>query len=285
MDDAMSHATAGVGGGQGAAQAQARVEVRDIGLVNWVGLWTLYLKEVRRFLKVAVQTVLSPVVTTLLFMAVLTLAWGDARGDVLGVHYTQFLAPGLVMMAVLGNAFQNSSSSIMVAKMQGIAVDFLMPPLSPAELTAAFIGGAVTRGLLVGVVSVIAVAPFAGVAIHDVWSALYFAVAGSIMMGAVGAIGGIWADKFDHMAAVTNFIITPLTFLSGTFYSITVLPDPLEAVTRWNPFFHLIDGFRYGFIGAADGPILLGGVYVGVVAAALTAWVYLVFKSGWRLKA
>jgi ABC-2 type transport system permease protein len=268
-----------------AGQVSDRVQMRDLGMVNWIGLRTLYFKEVRRFLKVAVQTVLSPVVTTLLFMAVLSLAWGSQRGDVLGAHYTQFLAPGLVMMAILGNAFQNSSSSIMVAKMQGIAVDFLMPPLSAAELTAAFIGGAVTRGLLVGVVSIVAVAPFTTIAVHDVWSILYFALAGSVMMGAIGAVGGIWADKFDHMAAITNFIITPLTFLSGTFYSITVLPEPIETITRANPFFHLIDGFRYGFIGASDGDVWLGALYIGAVDVALVAWVYLVLKSGWRLKA
>ena len=264
---------------------EARVGVRDIGPVNWIGLRTLYLKEVRRFLKVSVQTVVAPVMQTLLFMAVLTLAWGSARGDVLGVHYSSFLAPGLVMMAILGNAFQNSSSSLIVSKIQGIAVDFLMPPLSAAELTAAFVGGAATRGLLVGVVSAAAVAPFAELRAHDLIAIGYFAASASIMMGAVGTLGGVWAEKFDHLAAIGNFIVTPLTFLSGTFYSITVLPGAVETVTRWNPFFHLIDGFRYGFIGAADGSVLAGAVYVAVINAALVAAVYLVLKSGWRLKA
>jgi ABC-2 type transport system permease protein len=264
---------------------EASVSLREIGPVNWIGLQTLYVKEVRRFLKVAVQTVLAPVMQTLLFMAVLTLAWGGARGDVLGAPYTDFLAPGLVMMAILGNAFQNSSSSLMVSKIQGIAIDFLMPPLSAAELTAAFVGGAATRGLLVGVVSAAAVAPFASLAAHDLLAILYFAVSASIMMGAVGTLGGVWADKFDHLAAIGNFIVTPLTFLSGTFYSVAVLPDAIETVTRWNPFFHLIDGFRYGFIGAADGSVLAGAIYVGVINAALVAAVYLVLKSGWRLKA
>jgi ABC-2 type transport system permease protein len=261
------------------------IQVREIGPVNWIGLKTLYVKEVRRFLKVSVQTVLAPVIQTLLFMAVLALAWGSSRGDVLGVGYTQFLAPGLVMMAILGNAFQNSSSSLMVAKIQGIAIDYLMPPLSAAELTAAFVCGAATRGLLVGVVSAAAVAPFTTVQIHDPIAIIYFAVAASIMMGAAGTLGGVWADKFDHLAAIGNFIITPLTFLSGTFYSIGVLPDPIEALTRGNPFFHLIDGFRYGFIGAADGSILVGAIYVGLVDVALVAAVYLVLRSGWRLKA
>ena len=261
------------------------VRVRDIGPVNWIGLWTLYKKEVQRFLKVAIQTVLAPVMQTLLFMAVLTLAWGSSRGDVLGVPFTQFLAPGLVMMAILGNAFQNSSSSLMVAKIQGVAVDFLMPPLAAFELTVAFIAGAATRGVLVGVVSVFAVLPFTTLAVHDVLAILYFALAASIMMAAAGTIAGVWADKFDHLAAIGNFVITPLTFLSGTFYSVTVLPDAIETVTHWNPFFHLIDGFRYGFIGAADGAVALGAVYVAVIDAALVAVVYWVLKTGWRLKA
>jgi ABC-2 type transport system permease protein len=261
------------------------VSVRELGAVNWLGLWTLYVKEVRRFLKVHVQTVLAPTVTTLLFMAVLAVAWGDARGDVLGVPFTTFLAPGLVMMAILGNAFQNSSSSLIVSKIQGNAVDFLMPPLSPAELTAAFIGGAVTRGLMVGAVSAIVVLPFTQLGVHHPLAILYFAVAGSVMMGAAGTIAGVWADKFDHLAAISNFVITPLTFLSGTFYSITVLPDALATVTFWNPFFHVIDGFRWGFIGAADGPIALAAAYVGLVDVVLVAVVYLVVRSGWRLKA
>jgi ABC-2 type transport system permease protein len=265
--------------------ASLGVSVRELGAVNWLGLWTLYLKEVRRFLKVHVQTVFAPAVQTLLFMAVLALAWGGVRGNVLGVPYTSFLAPGLVMMAVLGNAFQNSSSSLIGAKVQGIAIDFLMPPLSPAELTAAFIGGSVTRGLLVGLVSVVAVIPFAKVGVHDPLAILYFAIAGSVMMGAAGTLAGVWAEKFDHLAAIGNFVIAPLTFLSGTFYSISVLPPAVSALTRWNPFFHVIDGFRYGFIGAADGPLALGGAYVALVDAVLIGVVYFMLKSGWRLKA
>ncbi len=261
------------------------LSARELGAVNWIGLWTLYAKEVRRFLKVYVQTVLAPVVTALLLMAVFAFAWGDRRGDVLGVPFTTFLAPGLVMMQILGNAFQNSSSSLMVAKIQGIAIDFLMPPLSPAELTVAFLGGAATRGIIVGAVSAAAVAPFTTIGAHDPLAILYFAIAGSVMMGAAGTIAGVWADKFDHLAAIGNFVITPLTFLSGTFYSITVLPEALEGLTRWNPFFHVIDGFRYGFIGAADGSVALGAAYVAAVDAVLVAVVYLVLRSGWRLKA
>lgn len=259
--------------------------VRDLGAVNWLGLATLYEKEVRRFLKVSVQTVLAPAVQTLLFMAVLTIAWGDLRGEMLGVPFGRFLAPGLVMMAVLGNAFANSSSSLIVAKMQGVSVDFLMPPLSAGELTAAFVAGAATRGLVVGAASLIAVAPFANVAPAHPLIALYFAVAGSVLMGTAGALAGVWADKFDHLAAVTNFVITPLTFLSGTFYSISVLPDALETLSRFNPFFHMIDGFRFGFIGAADSHIGAGALFVAAIDAALVATTYVLIRKGWRLKA
>lgn len=259
--------------------------VRDYGLVNWLGLATLFEKEVRRFLKVSVQTVLAPAVQTLLFMAVLTLAWGDARGEALGRPFGEFLGPGLVMMAILGNAFANSASSLIVSKVQGNAVDFLMPPLSPAELAVAFIGGAAARGLLVGLASVVVVALFADVRVAHWGAAIYFALAAAVMMGAAGLIAGVWAEKFDHLAAVTNFVITPLSFLSGTFYSVTLLPHALETIIRFNPFFHLIDGFRFGFIGASDGSVLAGALAVGVVDIVLVAAAYLVLRAGWRLKA
>lgn len=259
--------------------------VRTYGAINTIGLWTLFEKEVRRFLKVFIQTILAPIMQTVLFMAVLTLAWGDARTDMLGVPFAQFLAPGLVMMAVIGNAFANASSSLVVSKLQGNAVDFLMPPLSAAELTLAFVGGAAVRGLLVGVAGIAVVAPFASIGVANLWAILYFATVAAVMMGCVGLLAGLWAEKFDHLAAVTNFVITPLTFLSGTFYSIAILPGPLEAASRFNPFFHLIDGFRFGFIGAYDGSPLAGAVATAAVTAALVAASYVALRSGWRLKA
>jgi ABC-2 type transport system permease protein len=256
---------------------------------NPIGLWTLYLREVRRFFKVAVQTILSPVVSTLLFMMVFALAFGGGPGDtrpmVLGVHYADFLAPGLIMMAILNNAFQNSSSSITIAKVQGNAVDFLMPPLSPWELTAGFIGGAATRGIVVGAVSALCVAPFAHVWPAHWWAVLYFGAMASLMMGAVGLAGGIWSEKFDHLAAVTNFVITPLSFLSGTFYIVDRLPEPFRSISHANPFFYLIDGFRYGFIGQADGD-LTTGVLACFGLTALLSWLcHWMFASGYRLKA
>jgi ABC-2 type transport system permease protein len=252
---------------------------------NPVGLQTLYLREVRRFFKVAIQTVLSPVVSTLLFMMVFAMAFGGAgRPTVLGATYSDFLAPGLIMMSVLNNAFQNSSSSMSIAKMQGNSVDFLMPPLSPWELTAAFVTGAATRGVIVGAVSALAVIPFANVWPAHWWAVLYFGVISSLMMGAVGLLGGIWAEKFDQLAAVTNFIITPLSFLSGTFYLVDNLPEPFRSLSHANPFFYLIDGFRYGFIGKADGNLMTGALVSAGLTIALCVACRQVLASGYRLK-
>lgn len=257
---------------------------RPLGAVNWLGLWTLYKKEVRRFLKVSFQTVLAPVATTLLYMIVFSLAIGSRRGEVMGVDFTAFVAPGLIMLGMLNNSFANSSSSLIVAKVQGNTVDFLMPPLSPGELAAAFIGGAVTRGVIVGAATALAVAPFVDVSISHLWAMLYFGLSAAAMMSMIGLIAGLWAEKFDHLAVITNFIIMPLAFLSGTFYSVEILPEPFYTISHVNPVFFMIDGFRYGFIGAHDSPLLIGGLVVLAINAALLIASYLLLRSGWRLK-
>ena len=257
---------------------------RPLGAVNWLGLWTLYKKEVRRFLKVSFQTVLAPVATTLLYMIVFSLAIGSRRGEVMGVDFTAFVAPGLIMLGMLNNSFANSSSSLIVAKVQGNTVDFLMPPLSPGELAAAFIGGAVTRGVIVGTATALAVAPFVDVSISHLWAMLYFGLSAAAMMSMIGLIAGLWAEKFDHLAVITNFIIMPLAFLSGTFYSVEILPEPFYTISHVNPVFFMIDGFRYGFIGAHDSPLLIGGLVVLAINAGLLIASYLLLRSGWRLK-
>ena len=257
---------------------------RPLGAVNWLGLWTLYKKEVRRFLKVSFQTVLAPVATTLLYMIVFSLAIGSRRGEVMGVDFTAFIAPGLIMLGMLNNSFANSSSSLIVAKVQGNTVDFLMPPLSPGELAAAFIGGAVTRGVIVGAATALAVAPFVDVSISHLWAMLYFGLSAAAMMSMIGLIAGLWAEKFDHLAVITNFIIMPLAFLSGTFYSVEILPEPFYTISHVNPVFFMIDGFRYGFIGAHDSPLLIGGLVVLAINAGLLIASYLLLRSGWRLK-
>lgn len=262
---------------------------RHYGAVNWVGLQTLVQREVRRFIKVGTQTVFAPLIQTLLFMMVFTLVrggyWPGTEATGHPRAYADGLAAGLVMMSILSNAFQNSSSSITIAKVQGNSVDFLMPPLSPLELTIAFIVGAAARGLLVGLASIIAVCWLANVIPSHPLVALYYALMASVIFGAIGLLGGIWADKFDHLAAVTNFIVVPLTFLSGTFYSTSVLPEPLRSISHYNPVFSLIDGFRYGFIGHHDAPDLWTGAAIcGGLALALCWACWAVLKSGYRLR-
>ncbi|MEM7225174.1 MAG: ABC transporter permease [Pseudomonadota bacterium] len=258
---------------------------RLIGLVNWRGLWTLYTKETRRFLNVYTQTLIAPMVTTLLFLAIFTLALGRSVQEVGGVGFATFLAPGLVMMAIIQNSFANTSSTIVISKVQGNIVDLLMPPLSPAELVLGLAGGGVTRGLLVGLVVGLAMWAFVPLGLAAPWAVLFYAVNASLMLALLGMIGGIWAEKFDHMAAVTNFVITPFSFLSGTFYSIERLPENWQIVAFLNPFFYLIDGFRYGFIGHADGSLIGGALLVLAVNGALWALTHRMISSGYRLKA
>jgi ABC-2 type transport system permease protein len=257
---------------------------RIMGPVNWLGLWTLYMKEVRRFLNVFTQTLLAPMVTTLLFLAIFTLALGRAVQQVGGVSFAEFLAPGLIMMAMVQNSFANTSSSITIAKVQGNIVDVLMPPLSPVELTLGIAGGGVTRGLLVGLVVGLAMSLFVPVGLAHPLFVLYHAVAASLMLALLGMIGGIWAEKFDHIAAVTNFVITPFSFLSGTFYSIERLPGVWHDLALWNPFFYMIDGFRYGFIGHADGAPVVGLLVLFGVNLALWLVAHRMLATGYRLK-
>jgi ABC-2 type transport system permease protein len=252
--------------------------------VNWLGLWTLYLREVKRFWKVGAQTIAAPVVTTLLYMMIFVVAMRGARPGIEGVPFAAFVGPGLIMMSILNNAFANSSSSLMQAKILGTASDFLTPPLSPSELTVGFTLGAVTRGVLVGAVTAITVWPFSHFGIYNIFAILYFAVIASAIMALVGVVAGLWSEKFDHLAAVTNFIVMPMTFLSGTFYRVTALPPPFDTVSRFNPFFYMIDGFRYGFIGHADGSLLIGALYTGGLTLALAIGCWAIFRSGWRLK-
>jgi len=258
---------------------------REIGLVNWVGLRTLYLKEVQRFLKVHTQTIAAPVVTTLLFYAVFALALGGVVRMAGTVPFLEFLAPGLIIMAMAQNAFANTSSSVVIAKIQGNIVDVLMPPLSPLELALGYVMGGVTRGLVVGVVTTLAIRLFVPLHIHNPALVVYHGIMASMLLSLLGMIGGIWSEKFDHIAAFTNFVVTPLTFLSGTFYSVDRLPPTFWFIAHLNPFFYMIDGFRYGFIGQSDGTLLVGVAMMFGVNLAL--WVLLVrmLSTGYKLKA
>ena len=258
---------------------------RRFGIVNWVGFWTLYLREVRRFWKVVFQTVGAPVVTTLLFLAIFSLALGGLRPDISGTPFTNYLAPGLVIMAMLQNAFANTSSSLLIGKVQGNVVDILMPPLSAGELTTAIALGGLTRGLVVGIFTFIGMTYFVDFSLSHTWAVLYFAVSGSLVMSFLGMLVGIWAEKFDHMQAITNFVVTPLTFLSGTFYSVEQLPEPAQVVSSFNPFFYMIDGFRYGFIGQPEGNLLVGVLLLAALNIILWMSCYIMFARGYRIKA
>ena len=254
--------------------------------VNWVGLKTLYIKEVRRFFKVQTQTVWAPAVTTMLFLVIFTVALGGRGRTVMGVPFADFLAPGLIVMAMLQNAFANSSFSLLVGKMQGNIVDYLLPPLSTGELIAGLVGAAVTRAFLVGGAVWLAMGlwPGVSVAVREPLWLLWFALMGSLMLSFLGLMTSIWADKFDHAAAVTNFVVTPLSLLSGTFYSVEELSPAFRAVSHANPFFYVISGFRYGFLGLTDSPLIIGAV--GLLALNIALWIgcYWLLRSGWKLK-
>ncbi len=257
---------------------------RRFGRVNWLGLQTLAQREILRFLTVWTQTLLAPLVTAGLFLLIFSIAIGPSRSDVMGVPFLTFLIPGIMMMTVIQNAFANTSSSIVISKVQGNIVDTLMPPLAPLELVLGYLAGAVVRGLFVACAMSVVMAVVLGQGIaHPLW-ALTFVALGGAMMGAVGIVAGIFANKFDQMAAITNFIVTPLAFLSGTFYSVEALPPVLQSFTRVNPIFYLIDGTRYGVIGVSDSAPVLGLIVVGSVTAALCAVAWWMIKTGYRLK-
>ena len=259
--------------------------------VNWEGLKTLYMKEVRRFFKVQTQTIWAPAITTLLQLMIFTLALGRGGRLVLGVPFATFVAPGLIVMGVMQNAFQNSSFSFLSGKMQGTIVDFLMPPLSEAELMLGMIAAAVTRGTLVGCALALIMTFWPGVslAVAHPWAVVWFGLMGAMFLSFLGLLSSIWAEKFDHNAAITNFLVTPLTMLSGTFYVISNLAPTFQMVSRANPFFYVISGFRFGFIGQSDIgdtnlAVLHGAIGLGLFNAVLGTVTYLVLKSGWRLK-
>lgn len=255
-----------------------------MGRVNWLGLWTHYTKEVRRFWKVPFQTLVAPMVTTLLFLAVFTLALGREVETVKGVPFEVFLAPGLIVFAIVQNSFANTSSSMLILKIQGSIVDLLMPPLTPAELAFGFIAGSVTRGVIVAGLVGCVMWLFTPLTVVDPWIVVFHAVSTSVMLSTLGLITAIWADKYDNVASVTNFVITPLSFLSGTFYSIDRLPEFWQTVAMFNPFFYMIDGFRSGFIGTSDAPIATGIAVVTGLNVVLVAVCHEMFRRGYKLK-
>lgn len=255
-----------------------------IGTVNMVGLRTLVRREVGRFLSVYTQTIVAPVITTLLFYTVFALAFGGIARKIGAVSYMDFLAPGLIMMTMAQNAFANTSSSMVISKVQGNIVDVLMPPLSSAEIFVGYITGSIVRGLSVGFFTSLVLSLFVEIHISSVFFVFVYAVLGTMLLGSLGLAAGIWSEKFDHIAAVTNFVVTPLTFLSGTFYSIKSLPEPWQSFAAYNPFFYMIDGFRAGFTGHADGNMLMGTAILVAANIALCTLVLWMLHKGYKIK-
>ena len=260
------------------------IGVRKFGLINWIGAYNLYIKEINRFLIVWAQTLLSPLISSLLFLSVLSLAIGNDRGDVLGFPFISFLAPGLIAMSIIQQGFSHSSSSLMIGKIQGNIVDTLFAPLSAAEVTLAVILAAVTRSMIITIISIAIFSLIIEMHIYNIFFIFIFAFLGSFILGAIGFIAGLWAEKFDHMATVTNFIITPLSFLSGVFYSIERLPIIFQSISKFNPFFYMIDGFRYGFLGVSDGSIKFGLIYLIILSLLMWMVSYYLFKVGYKIK-
>ena len=261
-----------------------KIYEKKFGIINWIGFWTLYKKEVLRFLIVVIQTIISPLVTSLLFLMVLSLAIGNERGEALGFPFITFLAPGLIAMQIIQQAFSHTSSSIMIGKIQGNIVDVLYAPLSPEEVTLATILASVTRAIIIAAASILVFSFIIDLQFYNFFYIFIYTFLGSFILGAIGFVIGLWAEKFDNMASATNFIIVPLSFLSGTFYSVKRLPEILQKISEWNPFFYIIDGFRYGFLGVSDGSLKFGLSYL-IILSCLTWFVaYILYKKGYKLK-
>ena len=260
-----------------------QIGIRRFG-INWVGVYSLYTKETLRFLTVFGQTIIGPIVTAILFLLVISLAIGNERSDVLGVPFIEFLAPGLIAMQVIQQAFSHSSSSLLMGKVMGNIVDLIGAPLSAGEVSLAIIFASVTRALTISIISIIVFSLIIEIEIKNYVVFILYLFLSSFIMGAAGFIAGLWADKFDHMATVTNFIIVPLSFLSGTFYSVDRLPELLKTLSYYNPFFHMIDGFRYSFINNMDGSITFGLMYLTILSIIIWYIAYLLYKKGYKIK-
>ncbi len=265
-------------------QKKYQIGKRRFGLINWVGTYSLFKKEVLRFLTVSGQTLLGPILTSILFLTVISLAIGDQRAEVLGVPYIKFLACGLIMMQVIQQSFAHSSSSLMMGKMMGTITDIVHSPLSSSEVVFAITFASAARGLLIASASTLIFIFFIDLSISNYILWFTYLFLGGLLMGSLGLIVGLYADKFDQMSTVTNFIIVPLSFLSGTFYSIDKLPEFLRILSNYNPFFHMIDGFRYSFIGQLDGSITFGILLLTFLSLLFAYFAYILVHRGYKIK-
>ena len=265
-------------------QKKYQIGTRRFGLVNWVGTYSLFKKEVLRFLTVSGQTLFGPILTSILFLTVISLAIGDQRADVLGAPYIKFLASGLIMMPVIQQSFAHSSKVLVMGKMMGTITDVVHSPLSSSEVVFAITLASAARGLLIASASTLIFVLFIDLSIQNFLLWFIYLFLGGLFMGSLGIIVGLYADKFDQMSTVTNFIIVPLSFLSGTFYSIERLPDFLRIVSNYNPFFHMIDGFRFSFIGQLDGSVTFGIALLTFLSLIITYFAYFLVHKGYKIK-
>lgn len=258
---------------------------RQIGQCNWVGVVTLVQKEVGRFMNVYMQTLVAPVMTLLLFFIIFSLSFkqhlpADGEDD-----HMIFLGPGLLMMTMIQNAFANPSSSLIIAKVQGNIVDILMPPLAPWELLTGMMIGSLLRSFLIGLIGFALLRLIIPLHVENIGYVIGFAILGNMMLAALGIIAGLWAEKFDQMATVTNFIVTPLTFLSGTFYALSALPEFWQNIAKLNPFFYMIDGFRAGFTGVSEVSPEFGLAFIAGIVTLLLGIAWILLRTGYKTKA
>jgi len=262
----------------------ANLTPRVMGRCNWVGIMTLIQKEAGRFLNVYMQTIIAPVITMMMFFTVFTLSFKQHIGDEIGVSGVLFLAPGLLMMTMTQNAFANPASSLIIAKVQGNIVDVLMPPLAAWEIILGLVVGSLLRCALIGILGFVAMWMIVPLPIHSVIMIIGFGFLGNLMLASLGIIAGLWAEKFDHMATITNFIVMPLTFLSGTFYALSALPIFWQKIALLNPFFYMIDGFRAGFIGFSETNHIIGLSMILVIDILLIILAWVLLRTGYKTK-
>lgn len=253
-------------------------------MIDTVALRTLFIKEVRRFSKVWMQTVFSPLVTTSLYFLVFGVALGSRLREVDGVPYIEFVVPGLMMLSMINNAFLNTASSLFQSKINGTLVDLLVAPIGAAEMLTAYVGAAVLRAGIVGVLVYLVAVAFTGFHVAHLGWTLFFAVVVSAAFAVLGLLTAVWAEKFDQLSVVPNFVLTPLTFLGGVFYSVQMLPPPWDTVSRCNPILYMVNGLRYGLLGISDVHVGWSALAVGGLLGGLVLWAWVLFARGTRLR-
>ncbi len=251
---------------------------------NLLGVWSLYLREIKRFSKIYIQTLFAPVITALLFLAIFSLAFEGQGRSIRDIPFSSFLTPGLTLMALMTSCFSNASFSITFEKIIQTIVDTLMPPISPVEITLGYVLASSTRGLLVAILVALSIYIFVPFYIYSWKFVLFHAVGAALLMSLLGIITGVLAEKIDHVASMNNFVILPLTFLSGTFFSTQHLPEVFQLLVLFNPIFYVIDGFRFGFFGYADGSIIIGVILIATLDVILWLTCVHLFRAGYKLK-